>query len=126
MRNVLIRSFAVGIQGFGLCLLVALALSATVVAQTQSTTGNIQGNVLDANGAAIPGATVEVKNLETNLTRTFVTDEDGRFVALTLPPGRYSVTVAKEGFATQVVESTDLTVGQALNLRIPMNISGVT
>jgi len=125
MRNVVLHSLALRFKGLGLFLFVSLALSAGVVAQTQSTTGTIQGNVLDSNGAAIPGARVEVKNLETNLTRSLATDEDGRFVALSLPPGPYSVTVVKQGFATLVLESTALTVGQALNLPLSMKISGV-
>src|SRR5688500_1367736 len=100
MRNALLPSFAIWAKGMGLCLLFSIAMAAGVVAQTQSTTGTNQGNVLDANGAAIPGATVEIKNLGTNLTRTITTDEEGRFVALSLPPGKYSVTVSNKGFAT--------------------------
>lgn len=125
MRNVMLRSFALRVKGFGLGLFVSLALCAGVMAQTQSTSGTIQGTVMDANGAAIPGASVEIKNLETNFTRTYETDDAGRFVALSLPSGRYSVTVAKQGFGTLILERTDLTVGQALNLPLSMKISGV-
>jgi hypothetical protein len=46
-------------------------------------------------------------------------------VALQLPPGRYTVTVSKTGFATLVVEKADLTVGQAMNLPLSMKISSV-
>src|SRR5438876_7448627 len=95
------------------------------LSQTQITTGTIQGTVTDANGAIVPGASIEIKNLDTNLTRTLTTDEGGRFVALALPPGPYSVTVSKQGFATAVAEKLDLTIGQALNLPISMKVSGV-
>jgi len=61
------------------------------------TTGTIQGTVTDTNGAIVPGANVEIKNLDTNLSRTLTTDEGGRFVALALPPGPYSVTVFQAG-----------------------------
>jgi len=97
-------------------ILTLLIVPATVVAQTQSTTGTIQGTVVDANGAVVPGANVEIKNRETNFTRTLTTDEEGRFVAPLLQPGNYSVTVSKQGFATTVLESTVLTVGQALSI----------
>ena len=97
MRNVSLRSLASRLKGLGFCLFVSMAFAAGVSAQTQSTTGTIQGNVQDANGAAIPGANVEIKHIETNFTRTFVTDEDGRFVALSLPSGTYTVTVGKAG-----------------------------
>ncbi|MEP6921355.1 MAG: TonB-dependent receptor [bacterium] len=125
MRNALLRSFARGLTGLGICLLIAFAFATLATAQTQSTTGTIQGTVLDANGAAVPAAAVEVKNIDTNFTRNVTTDEDGRFIALTLPSGRYTVTVSKQGFATLVVEKADLTVGQALNLPLAMKVSGV-
>src|SRR5882724_2319502 len=125
MRNALIPPFAVRVKGIGICLLGMLCITAVVRAQTQITAGTIQGTVVDANGAALPGADVEIRNLDTNLARTLTTDEGGRFVALQLSPGRYNVTVTKSGFATLTVEKVDLTVGQALNLPISMKVSGV-
>ena len=125
MRNPLLRSFALRAKGFGICLFATLLFAVSVVAQTQITTGTIQGTVLDANGAAVPGASVEVKNVDTNFVRTTASDEDGRFAALQLPPGRYTVTVSKTGFATLVVEKADLTVGQAMNLPLSMKVSSV-
>lgn len=113
------------LQSLGIGLLVILALSFPALAQTQITTGTIQGTVADANGAIVPGASVEIRNLDTNLTKTVTTDDGGRFVALALPPGPYSVTVSKQGFATAVAERLDLTVGQALNLPVAMKISQV-
>ena len=97
--------------------------SIDALAQTQSTTGTIQGTVVDANGAVVPGANVEIKNLDTNFSRSLTTDEEGRFVSLALPPGNYSVTVSKQGFATTILERTALTVGQALTLPFSMKIS---
>ncbi len=124
MRNALLRSFASQAIGFGICLLFSFVLALPVLAQ-QTTTGSIEGTVLDANGAALPGASVEVKNTATNFTRTLTTDEDGRFVALSLPPGKYTVTVTQQGFATNVVENVELTVGRALALPISMKVSSV-
>src|ERR1041385_4527749 len=111
---------------FFIGLVFVLAFAAPTFSQTQITTGTVQGTVLDANGAIVPGATVEIKNLDTNLSRTVVTDEGGRFVALALPPGPYSITVTKEGFATAVAERLDVTVGQALNLPVTMKVSSVS
>jgi hypothetical protein len=125
MRNALLRSFALQVKGWSLCLFATFVFAAAIAAQTQITTGTIQGTVLDANGAAVPGAGVEVKNIDTNFARTTSSDEDGRFVALQLPPGRYTVTVSKPGFATLVVEKADLTVGQAMNLPLSMKVSSV-
>jgi len=113
------------VLGLGICLFVMLAIAPQVSSQTQITTGTIQGTVTDPNGGIVPGASVEIRNLETNLSRTVTTDEGGRFVALALPPGKYSVAVSKQGFATAVAESLDLTVGQALNLPVAMKVSQV-
>lgn len=125
MRNPLLRSLTAQVSGLSLCLFTIVVLTTSALAQTQITSGTIQGTVLDANGAAVPGAAVELKNTETNFSRSLTTDDDGRFAALQLPPGRYTVTVSKQGFATMVLEQADLTVGQALNLPVSMKISSV-
>jgi hypothetical protein len=125
MRNPLLCSFARRAKELSLCLFATFLFAAAVAAQTQITTGTIQGTVLDANGAAVPGAEVSLKNIDTNFTRTTTSDEDGRFAAPQLPSGRYTVTITKAGFATTVVEKADLTVGQALNLPISVKVSSV-
>jgi outer membrane receptor for ferrienterochelin and colicin len=125
MQRLMFPSFAQWVKGFGISLLVILATALVASSQTQITTGTIQGTVADVNGASMPGANVEIKNLDTSLSKTVTTDEGGRFVILALPPGRYSVTVSKTGFATAVAESLNLTVGQALNLPVAMKVSGV-
>ncbi|HJU56671.1 MAG TPA: TonB-dependent receptor, partial [Pyrinomonadaceae bacterium] len=107
-----------------LCLLISLASSPPVFAQSQITTGVVQGTVSDPNGAVLPGATVEVVNLETNLTKNVTTDDDGRFSFLQLPSGRYSLTVSKDGFAKLVQESFPLTVGQTISLNLEMKVGG--
>src|SRR5919205_356143 len=109
----------------GLGFLLVLAFAFVASAQTQITTGVIQGTVQDEQGATVPGATVEVKNVETNLTKTLTTDEGGRFVFLQLPPGRYTLTASKSGFATLKQEEFTLTVGQSANLDLKMKVSSV-
>ena len=71
---------------------VVAAAAPPLSAQTQITTGVIQGTVTDSSGAVVPGVTVEAVNVETNLTQSRVTGDDGRFVMLQLPSGRYRVT----------------------------------
>ncbi|HEV8426463.1 MAG TPA: TonB-dependent receptor [Pyrinomonadaceae bacterium] len=124
MRTPVLRSFP-RIFSLAASLILTLLIASTIVAQTQITTGTIQGTVVDANGAVVPGANVEIKNLGTNFSRTLVTDDEGRFIAPLLQPGNYSVTVAKQGFATTVLESATLTVGQALTIPFSLKISSV-
>jgi len=107
------------------CSLLVLAVASGVWAQTQITTGVIQGTVMDEAGAVVPGAEVEAKNPETNLVKTLTTDAEGRFVFLQLPSGNYTLTVSKAGYATLVQENLTLTVGQAISLNLGMKVSQV-
>ena len=54
-----------------------------------------------------------------------MTESDGRFVFLQLPPGHYRVTFTLAGFATLVQENVQLTVGQSVTLPAAMKVSGV-
>src|SRR5262249_21282107 len=109
-----------------LAVLLGLLLPHPAAAQSQITTGVIAGSVIDATGAALPGVTVEVRNLDTNLARTTVSGADGRFVFLQLPPGHYKATFTLAGFATLVQEDIELTVGSTMTLNAPMKVSGVS
>jgi len=108
-----------------LILLCASMASVPARAQSQATTGVIEGIVLDESGAPIPGATVTFKNTATNFERVVSTDTDGRFRGLLLPLGPYRVTVAMSGFATLVREGLNLAVGQAVNLSLVLKVSTV-
>lgn len=103
---------------------VLLLLAVFAAAQTQSTTGVIQGTVSDSSGAVVAGAHVEITNVDTNLKRTYTTDSDGRFVALSLPPGNYTVNVSKSGFAAYKQEKINVMVGNAVNLTPRLGVSG--
>ena len=110
-------------------LLLAAALSiflpGPAAAQSQITTSVIEGQVADTSGAVLPGVTVEIRHVDTNVTRSLVTDRDGRFVALQLPPGGYTLTFKLTGFATLVQENLVVTVGQSARVSPVMKLSGV-
>src|SRR5438105_4080081 len=78
-------------------------------AQTAAT---ISGRVQDASGAAVSGATVTVKSLETGATRTSTTDETGGFRVLSLAVGQQEVRAEKPGFKVAVRSGINLEVGQ--------------
>jgi hypothetical protein len=100
-----------------------LGVAASGWAQTQITSGVIQGSVVDPSGGVVPGASVEARNVDTNLKRVLSTGDDGRFVFLQLPSGTYTVTTSKDGFATLVQDKVSLSVGQAINLTLSMKVA---
>jgi Carboxypeptidase regulatory-like domain len=107
-------------------LLLGTILISSAAAQTQITTGVIQGVVTDPTGATLPGVTVEARNLRTNFAKVDVTASDGRFVFLQLPSGTYTVTYTLQGFATLAQDNIVLTVGQSVSLTSSMRVSGVS
>src|SRR5271170_1969794 len=72
-------------------------------AYAQTFRGTILGTVTDTSGAAIVGASVTIKNVGTDLTRSVSTAEDGSYAVPELPIGTYSVTVTSAGFKSGVV-----------------------
>ena len=73
----------------------ALALAMLCVvpssAFAQAVTGTLLGNVTDSSGAAVPGATVTATEIQTNISRTAVTNETGYYIFSSLQNGTYSV-----------------------------------
>ena len=109
----------------GFCLIL-LSLFVIGAAAQDITSGTIQGTVFDEQGAVVAGATVEARNTGTNFSKTFSTDSDGRFTLLSLPPGRYVVSVTKQGFAKLNQENVELTVGRSISLNMSLKVSGIS
>ncbi len=106
-------------------LLLIPAATIGAAAQSQITTGTIRGTVTDASGANVPGASITVKNVDTNFERSLESNASGRFVAAQLPPGTYNVTVSMSGFSTLIHEDVTLTVGQTVSLQLGLQVAGV-
>src|ERR1700734_3058536 len=65
-------------------------------------TASISGRVTDASGAAVPSASVVVKNTGTAATQNTVTDDQGRYTVPDLPIGTYDIEASKTGFQNSV------------------------
>ncbi|HSI89108.1 MAG TPA: carboxypeptidase regulatory-like domain-containing protein, partial [Pyrinomonadaceae bacterium] len=87
-----------------------LALVSVTLGQTS--TGTISGTVTDENQAAVPGATVTVRNTETGGSRTATTGSDGRFSFTSMPIGAYEVSVEAATFARYLQTGIQLLVNQ--------------
>src|SRR5215471_7197613 len=66
---------------------------------TQVVTGTILGSVTDPSGGAVSGAQVSIVNLDTNVRTQLTTNSEGQYTRPYLPPGRYEVDIAANGFA---------------------------
>jgi hypothetical protein len=103
----------------------ALVLATFGVASAQETTsGSLTGEVTDAQGAPVPGATVSV--VSNQGTKTFTTDANGRFFAPFLTPGVYSVKVELTGFSPVEQKNINVRLGQRLDLTgLVLKVGGV-
>ena len=77
----------------------------------QTNRGGISGTVADANGGAVPNATVTITNLGTNQTLTLTTSNDGTFSANSLEPVEYSVLAEAPNFKKFIVERVKADLG---------------
>jgi carboxypeptidase family protein/TonB-dependent receptor-like protein len=99
-------------------------VAVTAFAQGRATTADLTGVVVDQSKAVLPGATVTATNVETNLTRSALTDGAGRFTIPALPPGIYTVRAELSGFAPATEERMTLALGQTAELTLLMKIAG--
>jgi hypothetical protein len=88
-------------------------------------TADIVGTVTDNSGAAITNATVTVKNVATNLTRTAQTNAEGEYTVNLLPIGTYSVFVEAGGFKKFEFASVTLAAGERDRLDAQMQLGAV-
>jgi hypothetical protein len=104
-----------------------LVACSAVDARAQETVNyaSVSGRVADATGGVIRGARVSIRQTETNLTATAVTDKDGRFRFPYLRVGPYELVVSQAGFGTSK-QSLTLTVGAAFELPIALNAAAVS
>jgi len=107
-------------------LLMALALAVTPELGWTQVNATISGRVEDATGAAVGGATVTVKSLETGATRVVTTDETGNFRVLSLPVGLQEVRAEKAGFKSTVRTGINLAVGQEAVVNVRLDVGELT
>jgi hypothetical protein len=109
-------------RSFLLLLACFACLSIPAVAQTS---GSISGIVTDQKGAVIPKATVTVRNVATNETRTARTDDDGRYRIVNLPAALYELTIEGSGFAKHIQSGITLALNQPAVVDVEMKAAGV-
>ena len=82
---------------WGFVLFVLLCVARGGLAQSTNS-GDIRGTVSDSSGAAVVGATVTLRNVDTGETKDFTTNASGIYDTVSTRPGNYTLTFKKDGF----------------------------
>jgi hypothetical protein len=115
------RKLSCGLLAIAACLLLS---PGPVAAQT--TSGSIVGSVTDVSGAAVPGASVTVTNVDTNIATKTTTDTSGNYVVTPLGVGHYSVTVEARGFKRSVSAGITLNVQDRIGVNVVLEVGQVS
>lgn len=92
----------------------------------QTTSATLTGSVTDPSGAAIPGASISVENLQTNVRMQALTNTSGFYRVAGLLPGAYRVTADKAGFKSVVRDGIDLHAQDEVAINFSLQIGSVT
>ena len=104
-------------------LVVAVAAFSTQALAQGETTSAIVGQVADATGALVPGATVTITNRDTGMKRSVRSDDAGRFNFPQLKPGSYSVKVEAQGFEPQQNDGVFSGLGQKQTVNFTLRVA---
>src|SRR5712664_3035756 len=115
------------LKKLGLQVVVVLAGALFFSANAQTTTvGTISGTVRDQKGAVVPRAEVSIQDERSGIVRTVHSDDNGFYLAESLPAGRYTVSTAPSGFKKTVAQSVDLHVSENKVLNLDLQVGQVT
>src|SRR5258706_11341318 len=100
-----------------------VALSLAIIGQTNK--GGITGNITDAKGAAVPGATVTITNIGTNKSVVLTSSDEGSFTASTLDPAYYNIKVEAPNFKKALVEKVKVDTASVATVNIAVEVGNV-
>src|SRR5262245_42856514 len=106
--------------------IIAMCLLCVTSLWSQTATGRIIGTVSDPTSALIPGASITVTNVNTQIAVEVVTNEQGEYQATLLPIGTYTVTANMPGFQKAVTKPEKLEINQTLRVDIKMVVGART
>lgn len=101
-------------------------LSGNLNVFAQTGTSTIRGEVQDAQGAAIAGVTVTLRNTAKNFTRTQITNDNGGYVFSAVPPDTYQVEASGSGFKTTAVKDVRALVDTPIEINLQLEVGAVT
>ena len=106
-------------------LCIALLLASASAATAQEFRATVKGQVVDSSQAALPGATITVRNQDTGEVGTATTNSEGNYTVPFLRPGVYSVTVEMDGFQKYTRSDMRLEVSQVAVINAQLGVGGL-
>src|SRR5437588_6461880 len=103
----------------------ALAVLCPALAGAQAVKGSLVGNVTDTSGAVLPGVTVTITEVNTNISYTATTNESGYYIFANLKDGTYRVSAELPGFKKVVREGVRVDVNQTVRVDLKMQVGTV-
>jgi len=104
--------------------MLAVSTLVTALAWGQDT-ASLTGTVRDKSGAVIPKAEVVIRDPVNGLTRNLVTNSDGEYLAPAIPPGRYDIRVAAQGFRRYQATGVTLRVAQTARIDVTLQVGDI-
>ncbi len=102
---------------------VFLVCAGSAFAQGGSSAAQLNGTVTDPSGGSVAGATLTVRNTDTNTTYTATSNDRGAYFVANLTPGNYELKVSYTGFANYTQTGIVLTVGQAATINVALQVA---
>ena len=106
------------------CLVFFLVANAALYSQQPS--ASVVGRVTDPSGAIIPGVSIKITNLDTNVSRTGKSNDAGEYTVPFLSPGRYTMEAMQKGFRSYKHSEFTLSLDNVLRINIPLEIGSTT
>lgn len=103
-----------------------LTFLASVLPVWPQATGSIHGSVYDSNMAAIPEASITIKNTSTNQVRKVAADDTGKYMVTALPVGQYMIRVERDGFAPFEQHNVNLQVNTDVEVDAVLQVASIT
>src|SRR5712692_5756778 len=117
------RVILFSVMTLGLSVVIFTSAATTLA---QETRGTILGTVRDPSGAVVPGATVVVTNIGTNVSTEVVSNDSGAFEVPYLAPGSYNVLVSARGFKKFIQQRIAVNIGSRVDIDVSLEVGVVT
>lgn len=103
----------------------ALLMSGTTRLFAQGSSSGVNGVVTDPSGAAVPGAKVTLRNVDTNVERDTVSNGSGVYFFNNVPPARYTLVIAAQSFQKETISAFSVGVAQVVTLNAVLKVGSV-